>query len=913
MNATPKDLVPEDASGQWDGATPVMAQYLQTKVDYPDTLLFFRMGDFYELFFDDAVKASAALSLALTKRGKFRDEDIPLAGVPAHAVDAYVAKLIRLGFRVAICEQLEDPAEARKRGAKSVVKRGIVRVITPGTLTEDSLLEDRGANRLVAVAWRGGVMALAAVELSTGDIECLEIEPSALSANLSALRPSESLVAERVLQDEELYAILRQSGGVLQPQPPALSDPEAGQARLLKLYGVSTLDGFGQFSPAELSALGMLAAYIDLTQAGRRPVLKPPARVLSGNVMSIDAATRGSLEIDRTQQGRRDGSLISALDQTVTSGGSRLLLARLSRPLARPEEINARLDTVDWLLPRRDLRDTLRHLMRSMSDQARALSRLSLNRGGPRDLGCIRQALDITDQLARQLQTHHSDPALDTLPNELNDPAPRDILAICAALSPSPVLIALRARLDATLAEEPPLTTREGGFIAAGAHSGLDEARALRDDSRQVILALEQRLAAETGIAIRIKFNNVLGYFIELSQKLADQLVAQDTQKHFIHRQSLANQVRFVTTELVDLDARIQRAASQALALELEIFETLREDVRHVAAEIQAGHDAVCALDVACANAAWAEDYDAVRPKVDDSLRLKIVRGRHPVVASALKSQGKPFTPNDVDLDAEGLDASRLSLVTGPNMAGKSTYLRQNALLIIMAQAGLFVPAKSMHLGAVDRLFSRVGSGDDLAQGRSTFMMEMVETAAILTQASARSFVILDEIGRGTATFDGLAIAWASAETLHDVIGCRALFATHYHELAALEKRLKAVSNLSLQAREHNGELIFLHEVRTGAADRSYGVQVAKLAGMPPGVVARARDILQRLEEDNQTKLRLDDLPLFAFERTAPVVTHTPSKFEMALKSVDPDELSPKEALELIYNLHKLVKMGGNT
>jgi len=910
MNATPaaKNLVTEDTANEWDGATPVMAQYLQTKAEYPDTLMFFRMGDFYELFFDDAVKASAALSLALTKRGKFRDEDIPLAGVPAHAVDAYIAKLIRLGFRVAVCEQLEDPAEARKRGAKSVVKRGIVRVITPGTLTEDSLLDDRGANRLVAVASRGGVMALAAVELSTGDIECLEIDPGSLSSHLSALRPSESLVAERVLQDEDHYAVLRQSGGVLQPQPPALADPEAGHARLLKLYGVSTLDGFGSFSPAELSALGMLAAYIDLTQAGRRPVLKPPARVLSGNVMSIDAATRGSLEIDRTQQGRRDGSLIAALDQTVTSGGGRLLLARLSRPLARPEDINARLDTVDWLLPRRDLRDTLRHLMRSLSDQARALSRLSLNRGGPRDLGCIRQALDITEQLARQLQAHHADLA----PDSLYDLAPQDILSICKALSPSPALVALRQRLDATLAEEAPLTTREGGFIASGCHEGLDEARALRDESRQVILALEQRLAAETGISIRIKFNNVLGYFIELSQKLADQLVAQDTQKHFIHRQSLANQVRFVTTELVDLDARIQRAASQALVLELEIFETLREQVRAVATDIQAGHDAVCALDVACGNAAWAEDCDAVRPRVDDSHRLKIVRGRHPVVAAALKSQGKPFTPNDVDLDADGLDASRLSLVTGPNMAGKSTYLRQNALLIIMAQAGLFVPAKAMHLGAVDRLFSRVGSGDDLAQGRSTFMMEMVETAAILTQATARSFVILDEIGRGTATFDGLAIAWASAETLHDVIGCRALFATHYHELAMLEKRLGAVSNLSLQAREHNGELIFLHEVHKGSADRSYGVQVAKLAGMPPAVVARAKDILQRLEEDNQTRLRLDDLPLFAFERSAPTATQTPSKLEAALKSVNPDELSPKEALELIYNLHKLVKTGGD-
>ncbi|MGZ3297394.1 MAG: DNA mismatch repair protein MutS, partial [Asticcacaulis sp.] len=613
------------------------------------------------------------------------------------------------------------------------------------------------------------------------------------------------------------------------------------------------------------------------------------------------------LEIDRTQnggsqQGRREGSLIAALDRTVTSGGGRLLLERLSRPLARPEDINARLDTIAWLLPRRDLRDALRSLMRSLSDQARALSRLSLNRGGPRDLGVIRQGLAVCEALDAHLRAANAEPAT----RALGDPATEEVDAICRALNLSPARAALRHTLEAMLGDEPPLNARDGGFIRPGCHAALDEARALRDDSRQVILDLEARLAAETGIAIRIKFNNVLGYFIELSQKLADQLVAQDTAKHFIHRQSLANQVRFVTTELVDLDARIQRAASQALALELEIFETLRGQVRDLASEIQAGHDAVCALDVACANACWAEDNDAVRPVIDDSLRLKIVRGRHPVVASALKSQGKPFTPNDVDLDALARDAARLSLVTGPNMAGKSTFLRQNALLIIMAQAGLFVPAKSMHLGVVDRLFSRVGSGDDLAQGRSTFMMEMVETAAILTQASARSFVILDEIGRGTATFDGLAIAWASAESLHDVIGCRALFATHYHELAMLEKRLKAVSNLSLQAREHNGELIFLHEVRPGAADRSYGVQVARLAGMPPAVVARAKDILQRLEEDNQTRLRLDDLPLFAFERPPSAATATPSRLETALKSVDPNDLSPKEALELIYNLHTL-------
>jgi DNA mismatch repair protein MutS len=889
-----------------EGATPVMAQYLQTKAQHPDALLFFRMGDFYELFFEDAVTAAQALSLALTRRGQFKGEDIPLAGVPFHAADAYIAKLIRQGFRVAVCEQLEDPAEAKKRGSKSVVRRGIVRVVTPGTLTEDTLLEERGANRLIALASRGGVMALGMVELSTGDVEVAEIAPEQIPAQLAALRPSESLIADRVLQDEDLYAQVKLYGGVIQPQAPSLSDPAAGEARLLKLYGVQTLDGFGAFSPAEISALGMLAAYIDVTQAGKIPALKPPARVISNNHLSIDAATRASLEIDRTQQGRREGSLIAALDATVTSAGGRLLASRLSRPLSQPDLINARLDTVAWLIERRDLRAALRLEMRALSDQARALSRLSLNRGGPRDLVVIREALRIGENLAALLndacQQSHPD---------LIASCPSEIEAIICALIPSQPLNALRDRLARAVVDEPPLSLRDGGYVRAGFSADLDEARSLRDDSRQVILALEQRLAAETGVAIRIKFNNVLGYFIELSSKLAEQLQAQDTQKQFIHRQSLANQVRFVTTELVELDGRIQRAAAQGLAQEQEIFESLREEVRTNAAGIQAAHDAICALDVACANAHWAEDHDAIRPMIDDSLVLEISRGRHPVVAAALKSQGKPFTPNDVALDAAGEAAPRLSLVTGPNMAGKSTYLRQNALLIIMAQAGLFVPAKSMRLGVVDRLFSRVGAGDDLAQGRSTFMMEMVETAAILSQATQRSFVVLDEIGRGTATYDGLAIAWACTEHLHEITQARTLFATHYHELSDLEQRLKHVSNISLTAREHNGELIFLHEAKKGAADRSYGVQVARLAGMPGPVVARARDILQRLEADNHTELRLDDLPLFSQGLSAHPVAREPSKAESVLKSLNPDELSPKEALEVIYNLHKLVKDGG--
>ncbi|MFT4090902.1 MAG: DNA mismatch repair protein MutS [Asticcacaulis sp.] len=885
-----------------EGATPVMAQYLQIKAAQPDAILFFRMGDFYEVFFDDAVKVAEALSLALTKRGKHQGEDIPMAGVPAHAADAYIAKLIRAGFRVAVCDQLEDPSEAKKRGSKSVVKRGVVRIMTPGTLTEDTLLEDRGANRLVALSSRAGVMALASLELSTGEFECLEVTADTLGAQLSALRPSESLVADRLLGDEHIYGLLKAYGGVLQPQSASLVDPTAGEARLKRLYGVDTLDGFGQFSPAEVSAMGLVAAYIDLTQAGKTPVLKVPRKTAAMAFLAIDPSTRSSLEIDRNQRGGREGTLMAALDRTITAGGARLLLSRLSRPLNDPSAINQRLDAVAWFIERRSLRQELCHTLKGMSDMARALSRLGLGRGGPRDLKVIKDALAVAEAVVHLLHANgHDDP--------LNPRFPADIADNIAALTPVSAVADLMYRLERALVDEPPLLPRDGGFIRPDYNSNLNEAINLRNDSRQVILRLEARLQAETGIALKIKYNAVLGYFIEFTAKQAEAIPELPDAHQFIHRQTLANQVRYATTELIDLDARIQRAASDALTLELAIFEDLREEVRQLARPLQAAFDAFCALDVAAANAEWAEDFEASRPQIDNSLLFEATGARHPVVVNALRAEGKPFTPNDCVLDASGSGGPRLTLVTGPNMAGKSTFLRQNALLVIMAQAGLYVPAQSLKLGVVDRLFSRVGAGDDLAQGRSTFMMEMVETAAILSQATQRSFVILDEIGRGTATFDGLAIAWACAENLHETIKARSLFATHYHELAQLETLLSHTHNISMTAREWNGELIFLHEARRGAADRSYGVQVARLAGMPAVVVARARDILERLETDRSSQLKLDDLPLFATveAQVAMVPVKTDSEVEKELKALDPDNLSPKEALELVYRLKNLV------
>lgn len=877
------------------GVTPVMAQFLAAKADHADALLFFRMGDFYELFFEDAEKAAAALGLALTKRGKHLGEDIPMAGVPAHAAEGYMARLIRQGFRVALCDQVEDPAEARKRGSKAVVKREVVRVVTPGTLTEDSLLDARGANRLAAVSVRKGRAAVAVVELSAGVVDCVACDPEDLGATLAAFRPSEVLVPDRLFSDPALKAALDGSGGVVQAMPQALGEPVASRARVERLYGVAALDGFGAFEEAEVSALGLVAAYLETTQAGRTPALAPPRRSVEAGFLAIDPATRQSLEIDRTQRGEREGSLLACLDRTVTAGGARSLGERIARPLRDPAAINARLDAVEWFVERRDLRRDLREALRGSSDVARAVSRLALGRGGPRDLAAVRAGLKTAEGLVGRLMAR---------PDPLSGP-PARIADCLACLSPTTETSRLLAALNDGLVEEPPHLARDGGFVQPNHRPELDETRRLRDDSRRVVADLEARAAAEAGVPFKVRHNAVLGYFLETTAKHADGLLRAGPDSPFIHRQTLANQVRFTTVELSELDAKISQAGVRALAIETETFEGWRAEVQALAAPLQALADALAELDAHAALAEWAEEVSAVRPTVDETLGFEVEAGRHPVVEAAVKAQGLPYTPNDGRLDGAGAAHARLAIVTGPNMAGKSTFLRQNALLVILAQAGAFVPARAMRLGVVDRLFSRVGAGDDLARGRSTFMTEMVETSAILSQATERSFVVLDEIGRGTATYDGLAIAWAVAEALHETNRARTLFATHYHELARLEDQLDHVCNLSMKAREWNGDLVFLHEAAPGAADRSYGVQVARLAGVPGPVVARAKAVLDRLEGQKAAVARLDDLPLFAVaEAAAP--PPEPSAVERALDALDPDALTPREALEELYRLKGL-------
>lgn len=869
--------------------TPFMAQYLAAKADHPDALLFFRMGDFYELFFDDAVKAAGAVGITLTKRGNHDGEPIPMAGVPWHQAENYLSKLIRAGFKVAVCEQLEDPAEAKKRGGKSIVQRGVVRVVTPGTLTEEGLLDARTANRLAAAAFAGEMAGIAWADVSTGAFEARVLKASEVEEELAALAPAELLVVEA---DGALVAeAARIAGATVTTRPAVKADAKSAERRIKAAFEVAALDAFGEFTPPELSAMGLLLDYIELTQAGAAPRLTPPRRNAERAFMAIDAATRAALEIERSVRGGRDGSLLACVDRTVTPAGGRLLAERISRPLTSVDAIRARLDAVEFFIAEPHRRSGVREELRAAGDLARALTRLALGRGGPRDLAQLRDGLRSGDRAAARCMG-------------LSEGAPAEIASACAALSLSSHAgpASLAKTLESALAPELPLLARDGGFIAPGYDATLDETRALRDDSRKVIAALQTKYAEETGIAgLKLKHNNVLGYHIDATTKQAEALMAPPHNARFIHRQTNAGSIRFTTTELAELDAKIARAGEASLARELSLFKDFAARAAENEVEIRAAAEALAALDVAAGLAEWAEETQATRPEIDESAALLADAARHPVVEQGARREGQGFTPNDARLDAEGRSGPRLVVVTGPNMAGKSTYLRQIALLAVLAQAGSFVPARKLRLGVVDRVFARVGASDDLSRGRSTFMTEMVETAAILNQAGPRALVVLDEIGRGTATFDGLAIAWAVAEHLHEANRCRAVFATHYHELTRLADKLEAGANAHLRAKEWKGDLVFLHEVAPGAADRSYGIQVAKLAGLPKSAVERARAVLARLEANGgATRVEIaEDLPLFAqiMEDTAP------HPLDAALAGVNPDNLSPKEALELLYRL----------
>jgi DNA mismatch repair protein MutS len=885
--------------------TPMMAQYIEIKTANPDCLLFYRMGDFYEMFFGDAETASRALGIVLTKRGKHNGDDIPMCGVPVERADDYLQRLIALGHRVAVCEQTEDPAEARKRGAKSVVRRDVVRLVTPGTITEDALLEPGRANWLAALArlrraeggWQYG---LAAADISTGRFTVTETDDEGLAAELGRIEARELLVPDSVLDDPALKPLWRESGAAITPLPRDGYDPASAERRLMSYFGVGTLAGFGSLSRAELVACATITSYVERTQFGLRAPLSPPSTDVAGLAMRIDAATRANLELTRTLQGEKTGSLLSVIDRTVTPGGARLLAERIAGPITDPMGIARRLDAVACFMDDRRLRGDVRDGLKSAPDILRALSRLAMDRGGPRDLAAIRDAVSAAGRIEARM-------GAGDWPDEI-----KASLAMLAALDRG-----LEDELSRALDEELPLRARDGGFVRAGYEPQLDEARALRDESRRVIAALQARYAEETGArTLRVKHNNFLGYFIEVPQAMGEKLLEPAFATTFQHRQTMQGAMRFSTVELSDLESRIASAADRALALELAIFQRLAQRVTEAAASLKQAADALALLDVASALAERAEEGGWTRPMVDRSLGFRLEGARHPVVEAALTRDGQVFVANNTDLSPEaGGTVGRIALMTGPNMAGKSTYLRQNAVIAILAQMGSFVPARSAHIGVVDRLFSRVGAADDLARGRSTFMVEMIETAAILNQATERSLVILDEIGRGTATFDGLSIAWATIEHLHEESRCRALFATHFHELTALTRRLQRLQPLTLRVTDFKGEVVFLHEVVPGVADRSYGIQVARLAGLPRKVVDRARVILDELEAHDRrapVERLVDDLPLFsALTKPAEPIVQSevkPDFIREALLSIHPDEMTPREALDALYRLKEVAK-----
>ncbi len=884
------------------GHTPMMAQYHMLKAQYPDCLLFYRMGDFYELFFDDAIKAAETLQITLTKRGKTDGTNIPMCGVPFHSYEPYLAKLIRAGYRVAICEQAETPDQAKARAkaegkpvSKVLVHRDVVRVVTQGTLTEDHLLEARENNFLCALSEIAGQYGLAWIEMSTGAFAVQAIHEKDLSASLERINAREILIAEKLVTREQIFDVFAPYQNLITPLSGSLFDASNAQKRLESVFGVGTLDSFGAFSRAEISAAGTLIDYIDRTQKGKTPHLMRPNQLTGGSIMEIDGATRRNLELLRTLSEERKGSLLDTIDRTITGAGARLLQQRLSAPLTYVETIIQRQDEVKIFVENKKLSEGIKEFLKDIPDMERALARLSVDRGGPRDLGAIKNGLRAAETIQATL--------INAKHEALNE--------ITKDLKQSNTLKEFSDILSNALKDDLPFLDRDGGFIAEGFHAKLDELRGLKDDSKRHIAALQAKYKDMTGIeTLKVTYNNVLGYFIDVTARHADKLMVKigdekQDDNPFIHRQTLANNVRFTTPELSELERDLSSAGDKALAIEQEIFSDLVQQINMLADEIGTIAKALAALDVASALATLAVEQNYTRPMLDTSLTFDIQGGRHPVVEAALSKKAESFIANDCNLGSE----RRLWLLTGPNMAGKSTFLRQNALIAILAQIGSYVPADKAHIGIVDRLFSRVGAADDLARGQSTFMVEMVETATILNQATERSLVILDEIGRGTATFDGLSIAWACVEQLHEANKSRALFATHYHELTTLQERLESLKCYSLQVKEWKGEIIFTHDVKEGTADKSYGIHVAKLAGLPENVIARAQDILGSLTTGDQSKTLKSlsaDLPLF----NAQPAQQKPQKSETEerLDAINPDDLSPREALEALYALKSLSK-----
>ncbi len=853
--------------------TPMMQQYLGIKARYPDELLFYRMGDFYELFYEDARRASELMDVTLTARGQSAGEPIPMCGVPFHSVDTYLARLVRQGVSVAICEQLGDPATSR-----GPVERDVVRIITPGTLTDENLLDDRKDNLILALCQGETTCGMASLDLGSGRFEILEVDDDeALLSELQRISPAELIVSE----DQTLpHAIAGHPG--IRRRPAWEFDADQTTATLTRHFRTRDLAGFGcEDLVTATRAAGCLLGYVRDTQRSDLPHIRSLRPIRRDETVLIDWSSRRNLELTTSLSGGTGNTLLQVMDHTSTSMGSRLLQRWIRQPLRKRTVLTARQDAIELLVDTWKY-ESLQGLLRQIGDMERILARVALKSARPRDLARLRDSLAVLPALA------------DTLEELLNPDQPPGSTGLLSSLKegckPFPQVL---ERLQRAIVDNPPVVLRDGGVIAAGYDDELDELRAISEHAADYLVSMERDEKQSTGLStLKVGFNRVHGYYIEISKSQSDQAPA-----HYIRRQTLKNAERFITPELKQFEDKALSSRSRALSREKELYETLLDDLLLELDTLQVTAAAIAELDVLANLAERARSLSLVRPELTEKAEIRITGGRHPVVERMLD---EPFVANDTCLHED----RRLLVITGPNMGGKSTYMRQTALIALLAHIGSFVPATAATIGNIDRIFTRIGSSDDLASGRSTFMVEMTETAMILNNATRASLVLLDEIGRGTSTFDGLSLAWATARHIAENVGSMTLFATHYFELTGLQDLLPATANIHLTAREYDDRIIFMYTVEEGPASQSYGLQVARLAGIPPSVISEARSKLQELEEN---ELREENGPPPA----QPDLFFSSSPSEDAvirqIRSLEPDELSPKEALEILYRLKKEV------
>jgi len=865
--------------------TPLMRQYLAIKAQHPDSVLFFRMGDFYEMFNEDAKVGARVLGITLTKRGSGKAGDVPLAGFPHHALEGYLSKMVRAGYRVAICEQVEDPKQA-----KGIVKRDVIQIVTPGTVTGDSLLQTNRNNYLAAVYIDDGISGVAAADVSTGEFTVTEVETHRLAEALSAVGPTELLVPEAQMEVVEKALLRLNEKPLLTRREDWLFGRDYVYDRLIRHFKTASLKGFGcEDLNAGLSAAGAVLEYLVETQKTDLSHVRSLMRYGAGDFMHLDAATRRNLELTRPMTGEgKVGTLLSILDRSKTPMGGRMLAAWLARPLNRLAPIQNRLGAVQELVESVDTRQALRQLLGGVGDMERLIGKVVTRRANPRDLKALGRSLEAVPGLKNELETTAT-------------PGLREVVEALDACSE------VTERLGQALVDEPPLNLNDGGAICAGYHAPLDEYRELAVSGKDWIARCQSEEREQTGISsLKIGYNRVFGYYIEVTKTHQDKVP-----EHYIRKQTLVNAERFITPELKEMEEKVLKAQEEMVRLERELFEVLREFVAQSAAAIQANARLIARLDALLSLADAAEEYRYVCPQVHDSHEIEIIDGRHPVVERLLPP-GDPFVPNDVTLDDH---SHQLLMITGPNMAGKSTYIRQVGLITLMAQIGSFVPAASARMGVVDRIFTRVGAQDNLAAGESTFLVEMNETANILNNATDRSLVLLDEIGRGTSTFDGLSIAWAVAEFIHDdeKVRPKTLFATHYHELTELEMIMPRVKNYNVAVKEWGDNIVFLRKIVPGGCDHSYGIQVARLAGLPRGVIDRAKQVLHNLESNELTpnalpKIAAGSTHLKVAEPQMSLFVQQETQLRNRLKTVVPDEMTPIEALNLVHELQKVIE-----